>query len=238
MQDTSETAQRESMEVDVLIVGGGPAGLATACRLMQLSEEHNHSLQVVILEKAAEIGGHTLSGAVIETRALDELFPDWATQGAPLLTPVSEDEFFFFSGPKRALRVPNSLLPRSMHNTGNYIVSLGKVVRWLGEFHEQLQRAALAGMDALPYFICACSFVRLTQREAPIRQMVGAIWRARPCAGAFADVVKAAQRDETVNPSLLLYKRSRIAVPAYESWLARAKHAWLARSWAGCGGRH
>ena len=146
MQDTSETAQRESMEVDVLIVGGGPAGLATACRLMQLSEEHNHSLQVVILEKAAEIGGHTLSGAVIETRALDELFPDWATQGAPLLTPVSEDEFFFFSGPKRALRVPNSLLPRSMHNTGNYIVSLGKVVRWLGEQAENL------GVDIYPGF--------------------------------------------------------------------------------------
>ena len=146
MQDTSETAQRESMEVDVLIVGGGPAGLATACRLMQLSEEHNPSLQVVILEKAAEIGGHTLSGAVIETRALDELFPDWATQGAPLLTPVSEDEFFFFSGPKRALRVPNSLLPRTMHNTGNYIVSLGKVVRWLGEQAENL------GVDIYPGF--------------------------------------------------------------------------------------
>ena len=146
MQDTIETAQRESMKVDVLIVGGGPAGLATACRLMQLSEENNHSLQVVILEKAAEIGGHTLSGAVIETRALDELFPDWAAQSAPLLTPVTEDEFFFFSGPERAFRVPNSLLPRSMHNTGNYIVSLGKVVRWLGEQAENL------GVDIYPGF--------------------------------------------------------------------------------------
>ena len=83
MQDTIETAQRESMEVDVLIVGGGPAGLATACRLMRLSEDNNHSLQVVILEKAAEIGGHTLSGAVIETRALDELFPDWSYKYTP-----------------------------------------------------------------------------------------------------------------------------------------------------------
>ncbi len=146
MQDTIETTQRESMEVDVLIVGGGPAGLATACRLMQLSEENNHSLQVVVLEKAAEIGGHTLSGAVIETRALDELFPDWAAQSAPLLTPVTEDEFFFFIGPERAFRVPNSLLPRSMHNTGNYIVSLGKVVRWLGEQAENL------GVDIYPGF--------------------------------------------------------------------------------------
>ena len=146
MQDTIETAQRESMEVDVLIVGGGPAGLAAACRLMQLSEENNHSLQVVVLEKAAEVGGHTLSGAVIETRALDELFPDWAAQSAPLLTPVTEDEFFFFSGPERAFRVPNSLLPRSMHNTGNYIVSLGKVVRWLGEQAENL------GVDIYPGF--------------------------------------------------------------------------------------
>ena len=146
MQETSDLIERETMSVDILIIGAGPAGLATACRLMQLSIEHNHPLQILVLEKGADIGAHTLSGAVIETRALDELFPDWSNQGAPLLTPVSEDEFFFFTGPKNAFKVTNALLPRTMHNKGNYIVSLSKVVRWLGEQAESL------GVDIYPGF--------------------------------------------------------------------------------------
>ena len=120
------------MDVDVVIVGAGPAGLSTACRLMQLSQERGLELSVVVLEKAASIGGHILSGAVIESTALDELFPDWAALNAPLKTPVCRDEIFFFSSASRATKVPGWMAPRTMHNQGNYIVSLGQVVRWLG----------------------------------------------------------------------------------------------------------
>ena len=146
MSEVQEMIERESMEVDVVIVGGGPAGLATACRLMQLAAEKEHELSVVVLEKAAAVGDHILSGAVIEPTALHELFPDWAERGAPLNTPVARDEIYFFTGPQKAVKIPNALAPRTMHNHGNYIVSLGQVVRWLGEQAEAL------GVEIYPGF--------------------------------------------------------------------------------------
>jgi len=146
MTETSNSIERESMEVDVVVVGAGPAGLATACRLMQLAAENEHELSVVVLEKAATVGDHILSGAVIEPTALNELFPDWAERGAPLNTPVTRDEIYFFTGPQKAVKIPNALAPRTMHNHGNYIVSLGQVVRWLGEQAEAL------GVEIYPGF--------------------------------------------------------------------------------------
>src|ERR1700761_9778288 len=130
--------QREAMEFDVVIVGGGPSGLAAAIRLKQL----NPDLAVCLVEKAGEIGGHILSGAGLEPRALNELIPDWKDKGAPLDTPVGEDRFMFLTATK-AIRMPT---PPQMHNHGNYIVSLGNVVRWLGTQAEEL------GVEIYPGF--------------------------------------------------------------------------------------
>lgn len=146
MTEDTIPVERESMEVDVVIVGAGPAGLSTACRLMQLAQEHNKEISVVVLEKSSEVGAHILSGAVIEPRALSELFPDWRERGAPLNTPVTRDEVFFYRNQTKSIKVPNFTIPRTMHNHGNYIVSLGKVVRWLGEQAEAL------GVEIFPGF--------------------------------------------------------------------------------------
>ena len=133
------------MEYDVVIVGAGPAGLAAACRLRQLSSD----ISVCVVEKGSEVGAHILSGAVLEPTALNELFPDWREQGAPLHTPVNADEIYVLRNEQKAIRVPGALIPKTMHNEGNYIISLGNLCRWLGEQAEGL------GVEIYPGFTAA-----------------------------------------------------------------------------------
>ena len=136
-----ELPPREAMEFDVVIVGGGPSGLAAAIRLKQLDPE----TAVCLVEKGSEVGAHILSGAVLEPRALNELIPDWQEKGAPLDTPAGDDRFLFLTA-TRAFRLPT---PPQMHNHGNYIVSLGNVCRWLG------QQAEALGVEIYPGFAAA-----------------------------------------------------------------------------------
>ncbi len=133
---------REAMEMDIVIVGGGPSGLACAIRLKQLAEETGKDISVCVLEKGADIGAHLLSGAVFEPRALDELIPDWKEKGAPLDTPATKDRFMYLTKDK-AIGLPN---PPQMHNKGNYIISLGALGKWLAEQAEAL------GVEVYPGF--------------------------------------------------------------------------------------
>jgi electron-transferring-flavoprotein dehydrogenase len=137
-----EVMERESMEFDVVIIGAGPSGLAAAIRLKQLAAQADREIGVCILEKGSEVGAHILSGAVIETTALDELFPDWREKGAPLKTPATDDRFLFLTEDK-CYPLPT---PPQMNNEGNYIVSLGKLCRWLASEAEAL------GVEIYPGF--------------------------------------------------------------------------------------
>lgn len=139
---------REAMEYDVVVVGGGPGGLATAIRLKQLAADKGQEISVVVLEKGGEPGAHILSGAVMDPRAIEELFPDWKERGAPLNQPVTGDDVLFLSE-KGMKRTPDFLVPDNFHNKGNYVVALGSVTKWLGEQAEAL------GVEIFPGFAAA-----------------------------------------------------------------------------------
>ena len=137
------------MEFDVVIVGAGPAGLSAAYHLKKRANDKQQDISVCVLEKGSEVGAHILSGAILETTALDELIPDWQEKGAPLTTPVTEDELYLLKDQQRATKVPGWAIPAPMHNNGNYIVSLGNVCRWLAT------QAEAIGVEIFPGFAAA-----------------------------------------------------------------------------------
>ncbi|AHB48107.1 electron transfer flavoprotein-ubiquinone oxidoreductase [Hyphomicrobium nitrativorans NL23] len=147
-RDQADLPEREAMEFDVVIVGAGPAGLAAAIRIKQLAAEAEREISVVVLEKGSEVGAHIFSGAVIDPIGLNRLIPDWRERGAPLTTEVKQDKFLVL-GPAGDITFPNFLMPPLMSNHGNYIGSLGSLVRWLGE------QAAELGVEVYPGFAAA-----------------------------------------------------------------------------------
>ena len=140
--------ERETMEFDVVIVGAGPAGLSTAIRLAQQAQEKQQELMICVVEKGSEVGAHILSGAVFETRALDELLPNWQELGAPVKTKVTNDEIYWFNNSEKATSLPHFATPKTFHNDGNYIVSMGNVCRFLAEQAESLGVEIFPGFSA------------------------------------------------------------------------------------------
>ncbi|MCW9000614.1 MAG: NAD(P)/FAD-dependent oxidoreductase, partial [Kangiellaceae bacterium] len=138
--------ERESMEFDVVIVGAGPAGLSTAVKLAQISQETGQELMICVVEKGSEVGAHILSGAVFEPTALNELIPDWKEKGAPLNTKVTGDDILLLKNAEKGTKIPNFFAPKTMHNDGNFILSLGNLCRWLAE------QAEAMGVEIFPGF--------------------------------------------------------------------------------------
>ncbi|OLQ90969.1 electron transfer flavoprotein-ubiquinone oxidoreductase [Vibrio panuliri] len=138
--------EKERMEFDVLIVGAGPAGLSAACRIKQLAAEQQLDISVCVVEKGSEVGAHILSGALFETRSLSELFPDWQKLSAPLETAVSQDQTYYLSSDDSSYSIPHWAVPKTLHNHGNYIISLGNLCRWLAE------QAEAMGVEIYPGF--------------------------------------------------------------------------------------
>ncbi len=134
------------MEFDVVIVGAGPSGLAAACQLKKQAAEKGQEVSVCVVEKGSEVGAHILSGAVFEPRALNELFPDWKELGAPLNTPVKRDDIYFLTSETKGNKLPNFVVPKTMHNEGNYIISLANLCRWMAQQAENL------GVEIYPGF--------------------------------------------------------------------------------------
>jgi electron-transferring-flavoprotein dehydrogenase len=147
------SVERDVMEYDVVVVGAGPAGLSAACRLKQLGASAGKEINVCVVEKGSEVGAHILSGAVFEPRALNELFPDWKERGAPLKTAVSGDEIYFFTSETGSFKMPNLFVPKTMHNEGNYIISLANLCRWLA------QQAEALGVEIYPGFAAQTAII-------------------------------------------------------------------------------
>ena len=143
---SDQQIEREYMDYDVVIVGAGPSGLSAAIKIRQLAELSGSDVSVVVVEKGSEVGAHILSGAVFEPTALNELIPDWNDKGAPIKTSVKEDKIFLMKSADKAIKVPNFAVPKTMHNDGNYIISLGNLCRWLAEQAEEL------GVEIFPGF--------------------------------------------------------------------------------------
>ncbi|NVK54819.1 MAG: NAD(P)/FAD-dependent oxidoreductase, partial [Alteromonadaceae bacterium] len=141
--------ERESMDFDVVIIGAGPAGLSAAYQIKKLANANNQDISVCVLEKGSEVGAHIVSGAILETTALDELIPDWQNLGAPLNTPVTRDELYLFKNDEHATRIPHWAIPAPMHNDGNYVISLGNFCRWLAN------QAEAIGVEIFPGFAAA-----------------------------------------------------------------------------------